>query len=83
MIEATMADMRKSIDFFSKNEIIHLFNGRKKEEVGFFVPKVFKDEFYKFVNNLEKKQKIELLKRVAKAQQKDPIEEGGSDDGIA
>ncbi len=83
MIEATMADMRKSIDFFSKNEIIHLFNGRKKEEVGFFVPKVFKDEFYRFVNNLEKKQKIELLKRVAKAQQKDPIEEGSSDDSIA
>ena len=82
MIEATMADMRKSIDFFSKNEIIHLFNGRKKEEVGFFVPKVFKNEFYSFVNNLEKKQKVQLLKRVAKAQQKDSIEEGSSDDGI-
>lgn len=82
MIEATMADLRKSISFFSSDEIIHIVNGRKKEEVGFFVPSIFRDEFSKFVEHLEKKKKLELLKRVAKAQNKDIIGDGAVEDGI-
>jgi len=82
MIEATMADLRKSIDFFSTDEIIHVVNGRKKEEVGFFVPKTFKEEFKKFVESVEKKKKMQLLKRVAEAQLKDNIGDGAVSDGI-
>jgi len=82
MIEATMADLRKSINFFSSDEIIHIVNGRKKEEVGFFVPAVLKDEFSKFVKLIEDKKKIELLKRVSKAQKLDPIGDGALSDGI-
>ena len=82
MIEATLADMRNSSTFFKTDEIIHIFDGRKKEDIGFFVPQVFKDEFEKFIENIEKKKKMKLLNRVAKAQKLDPINEGGISDGI-
>ncbi len=82
MIEATLANMRNSSDFFKTDNIIKILDGRKKEEIGFFVPQIFKDEFQKFVESIEKKRKLALLNRVAKAQKKDPIEDGSSNDGI-
>ena len=82
MIEATLANMRNSSDFFKTDEIIHILDGRKKEDIGFFVPQVFKEEFEKFVEKIEKKKKLTLLNRVAKAQKKDPISEGAVSDGI-
>ncbi len=82
MIEATLANMRNSSDFFKTDEIIHILDGRKKEDIGFFVPQVFKEEFEKFVEKIEKKKKLTLLNRVAQAQKKDPIPEGGVSDGI-
>ena len=82
MIETTLSNMRNSSDFFKTSEIIHILDGRKKEEIGFFVPTVFKEEFQKFIDKIEKKKKLSLLKRVALAQKKDPIEEGSTDDGI-
>ena len=82
MIEATLADMRNSSTFFKTDEIIHILDGRKKEDIGFFVPQVFKDEFEKFVENIEKKKKMKLLNRVAKAQKQDPVSDGGVSDGI-
>ena len=82
MIEATLADMRKSTDFFSTKEIIHILDGRKKEEIGYFVPKSLKDEFNAFIEKVEKKRKLALLKRVAEAQKKDRIGDGAVDDGL-
>ena len=82
MIEATLADMRKSTDFFSTDEIIHILDGRKKEEIGYFVPKSLKDEFNLFIEKIEKKRKFALLNRVAKAQQRDIIGDGAVDDGL-
>jgi len=82
MIEATLADLRKSSDFFSTNDIIHILDGRKKEEIGYFVPKALKNEFNAFLEQVEKKRKQVLLKRVALAQKRDPIEDGAVDDGI-
>ena len=82
MIEATLANMRNSSDFFRTDSIIKIFDGRKKEEIGFFVPQIFKEEFQKFVDSIEKKRRLALLNRVSKAQRKDPIEDGSSDDGI-
>ncbi len=82
MIEATLANMRNSSDFFRTDNIIKILDGRKKEEIGFFVPQIFKEEFQKFVDSIEKKRQLALLDRVAKAQKKDPIEDGSSDDGI-
>ena len=82
MIEATLADMRNSRTFFKTDEIIHILDGRKKEDIGFFVPLVFKEEFEKFVEKIEKKKKLTLLNRVAKAQKQDPISEGSVSDGI-
>ncbi len=82
MIEATMADLRKSISFFTTDEIVHIVNGTKKEEVGFFVPSIFREEFSKFVEHLEKKKRLQLLRRVASAQKQDPIGDGAVEDGI-
>ncbi len=82
MIEATLANMRNSSDFFKTSEIIHILDGRKKEEIGFFVPTIFREEFQKFIDKIETKQKSTLLARVAKAQKKDPIVDGSSSDGI-
>ncbi len=82
MIQATLAHMRNSSSFFKTSDIIKILDGRKNEEIGFFVPLVFKEEFQAFVEAVEKKKKTELLKRIAKAQKKDPIEEGSSSDGI-
>jgi hypothetical protein len=74
--------MRNSRTFFQTDEIIHILDGRKKEDIGFFVPQVFKEEFEKFVEKIEKKKKLTLLNRVAKAQKQDPVSEGGVSDGI-
>ena len=82
MIEATLADMRNTSDFFKTDEIIHIIDGRKKEDIGFFVPLVFREEFEKFAEKIKKKKKLALLSRIAKAQKKDPIAEGGISDGI-
>ncbi len=82
MIEATLTNMRNSSDFFRTNTIIRILDGRKKEEIGFFVPQIFKEEFQKFVDTIEKKRRLTLLNRVSQAQKKDPIEDGSSDDGI-
>lgn len=83
MIEATLAEIRKPKTLYSyHDEIVHIIDGRKKEEVGFFVPKSMAKEFNAFVENIEKAKKRTLLERVAKAQALDPIEEGGISDGI-
>ena len=83
MIEATLAEIRKPETLYSyHDEIIHIIDGRKKEEVGFFVPKSMAKEFNAFVENIEKAKKRTLLERIAKAQALDPIEEGGISDGI-
>ena len=82
MIEATLANMRNSSDFFKTSEIIHILDGRKKEEIGFFVPTVLSEEFQKFIEKIEKKKKLDLLTKVAKAQKQDPIAEGSINDGL-
>jgi len=82
MIEATLADLRKSSTFFKTNQVIHIINGRKKEEIGYFVPNFLKDKFEVFMRDLEKEEKIKLLNRIALASTKDNIGDGAVDDGI-
>ncbi len=82
MIETTLSQMRNSSDFFKTSEIIHILDGRKKEEVGFFVPATLKGEFQKFIEKIEKQKKETLLKRIAKAQKTDPVGDGSIGDGI-
>ena len=82
MIEATLANLRNSKDFFKTEEIIHIRDGRKKEDIGFFVPQLFQREFFEFVEKMEYEKKMDVLKRVAAAQELDPIEEGCIADGI-
>ena len=82
MIETTLSSLRNSSDFFKTTEIIHILDGRKKEEIGFFVPSVFREEFQAFIDRIEKKKKTALLERVAQAQKKDPIGDGSVNDGF-
>lgn len=82
MIEATLADLRKSASFFKTTQVVHIVNGRKKEDIGYFVPNVLKDKFESFLEELEKEKKIKLLQRVAKASAKDVVGDGAVDDGV-
>ncbi len=82
MINSTLAELRNSKNFYNVRDIIHVFDGRKKEDIGYFIPKYFEKEFTEFLEKLEQKKESELLKKVSEAQKKDPIEEGGTDDGI-
>ena len=47
-----------------------------------FVPQSLKEEFTSFPEKIERKRKKSRLTRVAKAQRKDPIEEGSMGDNI-
>jgi hypothetical protein len=82
MIEATLADLRKSSTFFKTNQVVHIVNGRKKEDVGYFIPNIFKTKFEAFLSELEKEEKKKLLLRIAKASTKDPVGDGTINDGI-
>jgi len=82
MNSITLASLRDSATFFNIDDIVTIVNGRKKEEIGYFVPSSLKKEFEKFTQGLEKKRKIELLKRISKADKKDPIGDGAVEDGV-
>ncbi|MFT5662101.1 MAG: hypothetical protein ACI9TV_002749 [Sulfurimonas sp.] len=82
MIEATLADLRQSASFFKTTQVVHIVNGRKKEDIGYFVPTIFKDKFEAFLAELEQEKKIKLLHRIAKVSAKDNVGDGAIDDGI-
>ena len=82
MVNITLSSLRNSTNFFDMDDVATIINGRKKEEIGYFVPKIFKEEFEKFTLELEKKRKKALLQRVLKASRKDTIEDGAVADGI-
>jgi len=82
MISMTLSNLRNSTDFFKIDDIATIVNGRKKEEIGYFVPKSFKKEFEKFMTEVEKKKKKKLLQKVLKASRIDPIEDEAVADGI-
>ena len=82
MIEATLADLRQSASFFKTTQVIHIVNGRKKEDIGYFVPTIFKEKFETFLAELEKEKKRKLLHRIAKASALDLVGDGAVDDGI-
>lgn len=79
---ATLADMRKSVNFFDTEEVINVINGRKKENIGYFVPKSLKTDFLNFVKNLENTKRLENAKRAAQAQSIDNIGDNCIGDGI-
>ncbi len=83
MINMTLSSLRNTTNFFDIDDVATIINGRKKEEIGYFVPKIFKEEFEKFSIELQKKRRRELLQKVLKASRKDTIEDGAVSDGIA
>ncbi len=83
MIEATLADLRQSASFFKTTQVVHIVNGRKKEDIGYFVPTIFKEKFETFLRELERDKKRKLLHRIAKASASDRVGDGAVDDGIS
>lgn len=83
MINMTLSNLRNTTNFFDIDDVATIINGRKKEEIGYFVPKIFKEEFEKFSIELQKKRKRALLQKVLEASRKDSIEDGAVSDGIA
>ena len=83
MINMTLTSLRNTSNFFDIDDVATIINGRKKEEIGYFVPKIFKKEFEKFSLELQKKRKRKLLQKVLMASRKDTIGDGAVSDGIA
>lgn len=82
MVNITLSNLRNSTSFFDMDDMAIIVDGRKKEEIGYFIPKSYKNEFEKFAKEIEKRKKIKLLKRVANAAKKDIIGDKAVDDGI-
>lgn len=82
MISMTLSNLRNTTNFFDIDDVATIINGRKKEEIGYFVPKIFKEEFEKFTSELQKKRKRKILHKVLEASRKDIIEDGVVSDGI-
>ncbi len=82
MIEATLADLGQSELVHQWHDVVHLVDTHKKREVGFFIPAQLADQFTAFLQQQQQNQQRHLLLRVANAQQRDPIDEAGIDDGI-
>ena len=82
MINITLSELRNTANFFKIDDIATIVNGREKKEIGYFVPSSFTNEFEKFIQEVEKKKKRELLRKVANASKKDSIGDGTVDDGI-
>jgi len=83
MINMTLSSLRNTTNFFDIDDVATIINGRKKEEIGYFVPKIFKEEFEKFTIELQKKRKRQLLKKVLEASRKDAVGDGAVTDGLA
>lgn len=82
MTEATLEDFRNSSSFSKTKDVIRIVNGKKEEDIGYFVPNYLKDKFESFLVEMKKSEKRKLLKRVAKASAKDDIGDGAIADGI-
>lgn len=82
MLEMPLVSLRKSSELKDIKEVVHVVDGRKKTDVGYFIPKALGGNFEKYLAHLEHESKIKKLKRVAEAQRKDPIDEGGIEDGL-
>ena len=74
MTNVTVSEIRNPL-IFEKKEILTIVNNKKHKVLGYFVPKCYEKEFEIFLNELEKKKKRELLKKIAKAQKADKIED--------
>jgi hypothetical protein len=81
MINISLANLRNSEKLYI-DDIAIIINNKKKEEIGYFIPKSYKREIEKFIKDIEYKKKIELLQKVKKASQKDCIGDGTVGDGI-
>jgi len=82
MINLTLSTLRDSNRLFKIEDIALIIDGKKKREIGYFIPATLKKEFETFVKQKEQEKRLKLLKRVAKASKKDKISDGAVSDGI-
>lgn len=82
MIEATLSDFRNSQRFVGCSEVVHIVDGRKNQQIGYFIPTALAKDFESFLVDHEATKKLALLKRIAQAQQQDAIGDGAVADGL-
>jgi len=82
MLEAKLSDFRNPSFFTDQTDVVHIVDGRKNKEVGFFIPANLRESFANYLEQEETRKKRELLKRVAAAQRADPIDDDSAGDGI-
>jgi len=82
MLEAKLSDFRNPSFFTSQTDVIHIVDGRKKKEIGFFIPASLKESFSSYLQQEDTKKKLVLLRKIALAQKADPIDDGSVGDGI-
>jgi hypothetical protein len=83
MITITLAELRRSSELARSDEVIRISDGRKRKEVGYFIPVSMASEFQRFFEEIERRRRREKLQRIARAQRRDPVEEGALDDGLS
>lgn len=82
VLEAKLSDFRNPSFFMRQTDVIHIVDGRKKKEVGFFIPANLKDSFSSYLQQEEIRKKSLLLAKIARAQKADPISDDSVGDGI-
>lgn len=82
MLEAKLSDFRNPSFFTDQTDVIHIVDGRKKIEIGFFIPASLKDSFSIYLQQEETRKKLSLLRKIALAQKADPIDDDSVGDGI-
>ena len=82
MINLTLSTLRDSSILFKIEDIALIIDGKKKQEIGYFIPAALKKEFETFVKQKEHEKRLKLLKRVANASKKDIIGDGAVSDGV-
>ncbi len=81
MLNIKLSEIRNPSILNNQTELLHILDGRKNEEVGYFIPKALSKEFESFIFKIERDKHLALLKKVAKTQKQDPIGDGAVDDG--
>lgn len=82
MIEMSVSELRTKTSSMQKGELLHILDGRAGKGVGYFIPESYASKIAFLIDEIEREQRIALLKRVAGVRKSDVVGEGGVGDGI-
>lgn len=82
MLDVTVADLRQKSEVLRNGELLHICDGRKREGMGYYIPERYYEKVRHTIEDIEREKKREILKRIAHAQEQDPIGDGTAGDGL-